>query len=178
MPDLWCWRHPKAWGTAGRCIGRSDVPVDPRKAKRLAHRIRVAARAAALPKVVAVSPLRRCREVGRWLHRWGWRVRVDARLLELDFGAWDGQAWNDIAWAEVQAWQTDFLHHRPGGGEALIAIAQRAREFLADPGRPALAVGHGGWMNALRCVSADATFVDAAGWPAPPRHGSCQRLTG
>ena len=38
------WRHPQPVGAAGRCIGHTDLPVDARKAKRLAHRIRQAAR--------------------------------------------------------------------------------------------------------------------------------------
>ena len=46
--DLWCWRHPPARGASGRCIGRTDLRVDPRKAKRLAHRIRRNARQHAL----------------------------------------------------------------------------------------------------------------------------------
>ena len=77
---LLAWRHPKARGAAGRCIGQTDLAVDPRKAKRLAHRIRTLARRERLPRVVTVSALRRARDVGRWLARWGWRVQVDARV--------------------------------------------------------------------------------------------------
>ena len=169
---LWCWRHPRAEGAAGRCIGRTDLAVDPRRAKRLAHRIRHAARVHGLPRAVQVSPLARSRAVGRWLRRWGWQVVVDARLGEVDFGAWDGLPWTQIAWPEVEAWQHDLLHHAPGGGESLAHLAARAQAFADAQRGPVLLVGHGGWINALRHVPPGCTAVAAADWPAPPRHGA------
>jgi alpha-ribazole phosphatase len=176
--DLWCWRHPRAEGAAGRCIGRTDLALDRRRAKRLAHRIRASARRQGLPRVVCVSPLARCRDVGRWLRRWGWRLVVDTRLLELDFGAWEGRLWDDIAWAEVEAWQADLLHHAPGGGESLQALALRVQAFVAAQAGPVLLVGHAGWINALRAVAPGCTALAAADWPAPPRHGERVRWPG
>ena len=67
MNRMEAWRHPRPDGVAGRCIGHTDVPVDRRRAKRLAHRIRCAARREGWPKGVWTSPLRRCADVGRWL---------------------------------------------------------------------------------------------------------------
>jgi alpha-ribazole phosphatase len=170
--ELWIWRHPKPIGAAGRCIGQTDLPVDPRRAKRLAHRIRQHARREGLPHDIWSSPLRRCAEVARWLRRWGWRHHVDARLLELDFGAWDGQAWTAIPHAEVAAWEADFTDHAPGGGESLGQLRVRVGGYLADPAgerRPRLIVGHAGWINALRT---GARAVVAVGdWPVPPRYG-------
>ncbi len=82
--DLRChaWRHPRPRGVAGRCIGRTDVAVDPRKARRLARRIHrealrevaqgqaapgLTAQVQPAPSVVCCSPLRRCRDVARHL---------------------------------------------------------------------------------------------------------------
>lgn len=169
--ELWCWRHPRAESAAGRCIGVTDLPVDRRRARRLAHRIRQAARRHGLPRQAAVSPLRRCRDVGRWLRRWGWRVTVDQRLRELDFGRWDGQRWSDIAWAEVTDWEADLLHHAPGGGETLAALALRVHGYAADVARgaaPCIVLTHGGWMNALRAVPPGTQHLASSAWPAPP----------
>lgn len=168
---LLAWRHPQARGAAGRCIGQTDLTVDLRKAKRLAHRIRSVARREQLPHEVTVSALRRAREGGRWLARWGWQVHVDARLNELDFGAWDGLPWSAIAWSGVQAWQDELLHHAPGGGESLAALAARVRSFLAEPA-PAmrLVVTHGGWLNAWLHVPAGTTALAATDWPPAPPH--------
>ena len=174
--QLWLWRHPKARGAAGRCIGRSDLRVDPRKAKRLAHRIRATARRQALPHMLWVSPLQRSRAVGHWLARWGWTVRVDARLRELDFGRWDGRAWADIPWAEVQAWEADLLHHAPGGGESLAQLSRRVQAFAGEGAAAArLVVSHGGWINTLLHVPPGCSRLAPADWPAAPPHGALRR---
>jgi alpha-ribazole phosphatase len=175
--ELWCWRHPAARHAAGRCIGRTDLPVDPRKAKRLAHGMRRAARLHGLPRRVWVSPLRRAHAVGLWLRRWGWQLRVDPRLQELDFGRWDGRAWADVPWAEVEAWQADLLHHAPGGGESLAQLALRVHAWAAECGPlPCLVVAHGGSINALRVMPPGAARLPASGWPIAPRHGSLTRV--
>ena len=171
QPELLAWRHPKMRGAAGRCIGQTDLVVDPRKAKRLAHRIRAMARRERLPRAVTTSALRRARDVGRWLARWGWQVQVDARLNEVHFGTWDGRPWADIAWAEVQTWEDDLLHHAPGGGESLAALCARVHSFLTEPAPPVrLVVTHGGWLNAWLHVPCGATAVAATGWPPAPPH--------
>ena len=174
--SVWAWRHPKPQGAAGRCIGRTDLPVDPRRARRLAHRIQSVARREQLPREVWTSPLARGREVGRWLARQGFRLHVDARLAELDFGSWDGLPWSDITRADVAQWEADFLHHRPGGGESLAGLMQRVREFLQEravPGGALLVVGHAGWMQAAACLHGPAP--SAATWPRAPGYGSLQR---
>ena len=177
VDELWCWRHPPARGAAGRCIGRTDLAVDPRKAKRLAHRIRAAARRQVLPHEVWVSPLRRAHAVGRWLQRWGWRLHVDARLCEMDFGQWDGKAWAEVPWAEVEAWRVGLLQHAPGGGESLLRLAARVHAFAGDvASNPRLLVSHGGWINALLHVPPGLQDMAASAWPAPPRHGSLTRV--
>jgi alpha-ribazole phosphatase len=173
---LWAWRHPKPQGAAGRCIGRTDLPVDPRRAKRLAHRILSMARREQLPREVWTSPLARGREVGLWLARQGFRHRVDVRLSELDFGRWDGLPWSRIVPQEVAQWEADFLHHRPGGSESLAGLMQRVREFLQEhavPGGALLVVGHAGWMQAAAGLHEPAPC--AATWPPAPAYGTLMR---
>lgn len=169
------WRHPRAQGAAGRCIGRTDLPVDPRRAKRLAHRIRATARRESLPRVIWTSPLARSRDVGRWLRRWGWAHRVDARLSELDFGDWDGREWSSIDRAAIDAWAADLLHAAPGGGESQARLRARVASFLGQhrAAEPLLVVSHGGWIVAWQ--AGERGVSEAADWPAPPRHGSLTR---
>lgn len=168
---LHAWRHPRARGAEGRCIGRTDLAVDPRRAKRAAHRLRAFARRAGLPRIVVTSPLARCRVVGRWLARWGWQHRIDAALLELDFGRWDGRPWACVPRAEVDAWCADFVRHAPGGGEPVGALLERVRAF--DPGAARLVVTHGGWLSAALWLHASGGVEPPVPvrWPAAPRHG-------
>ena len=165
------WRHPRPQGAEGRCIGaRTDLAVDPRRAKRLAHRIRRVARLHELPRMVATSPLRRCADVGRWLKRWGWQHRIDAALAEVDFGAWDGRAWSSIPVAEIDAWCADLARYVPGGGEPLQVLLKRVGAW--QPEGIACIVTHGGWMLARRWLDEHADRVPtAADWPAAPGYG-------
>lgn len=172
---LAAWRHPPARGAHGRCIGHTDLPVDPRRAKRLAHRIRAQARRWGLPCHVVTSPLQRSADVGRWLARWGWRHRIDPALSEVDFGAWDGRPWADIPRQAVDTWCADFVHHAPGDGESVAALLRRVRDF--DPGPARVIVTHGGWLSAVAWLqSNDAAAPASASWPGAPRHGSCTLL--
>ena len=167
MTAVTIWRHPKPRGAAGRCIGsRTDLPVDPRKAKRLAHRIRAHARRHGLPRELATSPLARSAAVGRWLKRWGFRWHVDAGLAEMDFGRWDGKPWHEITPVEFDRWMNDFTGFDFEGGESLSALMARASAWQPSC---ALAVGHGGWITARGWITPETPTP--ATWPAPLGYG-------
>ena len=173
-PLLYIWRHPRPVAAAGRCIGRTDLPVDPRKAKRLAHRIRCHARRHGLPREVHTSPLQRGAEVGRWLARWGWVHRTDAALAEIDFGAWDGQRWDAIGEPAVSAWCRDLANYRGHGGESVSDLFDRCTRWLdrvaAPPAR--CVVGHAGWINAARRLRQGGGLpLAASDWPAALGYG-------
>lgn len=170
MPAFTIWRHPKPRGAQGRCIGgRTELQVDPRKAKRLAHRIRAHARRHGLPRQVVTSPLARAAAVGRCLKRWGFRWRVDAALTEADFGSWDGKSWSDIAPAEFDRWMADFSGFDFNGGESLQALLVRVANWQPPC---ALVVGHGGWINARLWIHQNKGQLPTPGsWPAALAYG-------
>lgn len=177
--EVWAWRHPAAAGAAGRCIGRTDLPVDGRRAKRLAHRIERCVAQHGLVRVVWTSPLARCAAVGRALRRRGFVHHIDPRLAELDFGAWDGRPWAGIAHAEVAAWEADLARHAPGGGESLVQLVARARTFVAERRAemttgPLLVVAHAGWIRALQLDPAE--LPAASHWPAAPSHSALVKV--
>jgi alpha-ribazole phosphatase len=173
MNQLIVWRHPKPHGARGRCIGRTDLRVDPRRAKRLAHRIRAQVRRVGGARVVHTSPLERCAAVGRWLRRFGFAHRIDADLAEMDFGQWDGLQWSDVSREQVRVWEDDFLHHAPGGGESLAQLFERVRRFAVAHEGTCLLVGHAGWINAWLWLQ-QRPDIDptASAWPAPPAYGA------
>jgi alpha-ribazole phosphatase len=164
------WRHPRPRGADGRCIGaRTNLPVDPRKAKRLAHRIRAHARRHGLPREVVTSPLARAADVGRWLQRWGFRWHVDAALAEMDFGAWDGRSWLDIPPQQFERWMADFNGFGFDGGESLRALLARVAAWQPPC---ALAVGHGGWITARRwCLEREGQAPSPDAWPMALAYG-------
>lgn len=170
------WRHPLPREAAGRCIGRTDVAVDRRKAKRLAHRVRQWARRHRAQRIVVTSPLRRAADVGRWLARWGWTHRIDERLSELDFGSWDGRSWREIGAVPIEAWCADFLRHAPGGAETVAQLLQRCDAVLRES--PCCVVAHAGWISAALWLARHEGEPSAAQWPGAVAYSSLTVLRG
>lgn len=173
-PSCCVWRHPPPQEAAGRCIGHTDLAVNRRKAKRLAHRIRQHVRRQGWAREVHTSPLARSADVGRWLARWGWRHHIDAALVEIDFGAWDGQRWDAIDVGAIDAWCSDLAHDRSHGGESVSALFERCGRWLGRTAglAPRCVVGHAGWINAARLLhQGEGPPCSASRWPAALRYG-------
>lgn len=158
---LYLVRHLKplvADAVCGVCYGSSDLPVDPHL-----HAEALPALRAQLPSGVPVfsSPLLRCASLARALSN---DVRLDARLAELDFGAWEMQRWDAIARAEIDAWAADVARYRPGGGESVFDMALRIGAFydelLAQRLPAAVLVCHAG---AIRLLAARVRGLNPAG---------------
>lgn len=143
-------RHTRPDVAEGICYGRTDLGLAPGFAAEAARLV------ADLPAVAAVvtSPLARCRRLAeRIAAARGLALAVDARLVEMDFGRWEGQAWSDIPRHELDAWAADLMHACPHGGETVADLAARtaaALDDLARGPRPVLAVTHAGVIKAAR----------------------------
>jgi alpha-ribazole phosphatase len=151
---LYLVRHPRPDVADGTCYGRSDLPLAADPAP-VADALR-ALLPAGLP--LYSSPLARCRALAELLHP---QPRFDERLRELDFGAWEMQAWDAIDRAALDAWAADPLHFRPPGGEAVADLRRRIRDFLDELAEDAVLVAHAGVMKL--CV-AELAGVPATEW--------------
>jgi alpha-ribazole phosphatase len=162
-------RHTAVSGADGLCYGRTDVPLAASFAAEAA-----AVRAALPPRpwTLYASPALRCRLLAETLDA---PVTVDPRLGEVDFGDWDGRAWNDLPRAALDGWCADFVHVRPPGGESFTDLIARAEDFVADiarrhAGGTVLAVTHAGIIRALLAPRRGLHYADAFGIAVP--HGS------
>jgi alpha-ribazole phosphatase len=135
-------RHPRPLVEPGICYGRLDVAGEHPElaAARLLREL-----PAGLP--VYSSPLRRCRELAEQLQS---QPIIDARLAEMDFGDWEGRAWDAIPRREIDAWAADVAGYAPPGGESPAAVQQRALAFVAGLQVPeAVLVTHAGVIRVL-----------------------------
>ncbi|MEW6763630.1 MAG: histidine phosphatase family protein [Pseudomonadota bacterium] len=154
-------RHPQPDVAPGICYGRSDIAASPSAIAAVAQGLHEAGLPGDLP--VFASPLRRCAELA---DRLGVPVTYDARLAEMDFGAWEMQPWDAIPRAEIDAWSADLLHYRPGGGESVSDVARRVAAFsdaLRQANHPrALLVCHAGSMRLLAALHAGGSVEETA----------------
>ena len=131
---LWLVRHAAPLVAPGTCYGAMDVSADAAATHAAATRL-----AAALPVAPRVfySTLQRCEQLALDLQalRPNLTVTPDARLREMDFGAWEGRRWDDIAKKDIDAWTAAFATHAPGGGESLGTMLARVSAALQSAQR-------------------------------------------
>ncbi|RSZ55190.1 phosphoglycerate mutase [Massilia atriviolacea] len=167
-------RHLAPQVASGVCYGRTDLAVDP-----VLQALALPALRGRLPAGVPIfsSPLRRCAALAAALG--GAAVQYDARLAELDFGAWEMRRWDDIERAGVDAWAADMAGYRPGGGESVTDMARRVAAFYADRMRAAspesIVVCHAGTIRLLlaraRGLGPEAMALEAAQRPHAIAYG-------
>lgn len=166
---LYLVRHAQPDVPEGVCYGSTDLAVVADHQRHVMTQL-----VAALPARVPVfsSTLQRCRTLAIDLAR---ELDVDdpvldARLAEMDFGAWEMRAWSAIPREEIDAWAADLEGYRPGGGESLLAVARRVRAFHEDLRARRLAaaivIGHAGTIRlllaGLQCATPEEMVARAA----------------
>ena len=98
---------------------------------------------------VWTSPAQRCRVVAEAIGP----HRVDERLQEFDFGAWEGLRWDAVPRAALDAWAANPAGFAPPGGESGVALEARVRAFAAAlPAGDHVVVTHGGPLKILVAV--------------------------
>lgn len=166
---LWLARHARPLIEEGLCYGALDVAADDNETAAAAGRL-----AEVLPEGVDVlsSPLRRCTQLAQALARLRPDLvpRLDPRLAEMDFGAWEGRPWDSIERTEIDAWTSDFAGYRAGGsGECVSQFAARVHQLLQEArgaGRDQAWIAHGGVFKVLLHRLDGTALATAEDWPA------------
>jgi broad specificity phosphatase PhoE len=150
-------RHAESsWNAAGRWQGHGDPPLSDRGRAQANALARELAREAI--DVLVSSDLRRAAETAAILGQArGLRPELNPRLRELDLGDWAGLTRDQIertAGDALRRFEAGDLEVRPGGGENLREIEQRAFSAVtelvdAHPGRRLAVVTHLGVIRAL-----------------------------
>ncbi len=168
---LWLVRHAMPVIASGVCYGASDVPADVVGTEAIAKTL-----ALALPDgvVVVASPLQRCACIAASLTvlRPDLRWLTDTRLQEMNFGAWEGQAWDAIDRRDMEAWTADFADWRCGGAESVRDVMQRVGSAWDDAKTSRVEtawITHAGVIRAATLIAKGTReMVNSAQWPREP----------
>jgi len=133
MGQFFLVRHGESqWNAENRLCGRTDVPLSEggrRQAKSLAERLRP------IPfEAFYSSPLQRALETAHLISEFVGLLPVpEQRLVELDYGLWEGRTSAEIAASDPEtfrAWDADPAQVAPPGGESGLEAQQRVISFL------------------------------------------------
>jgi alpha-ribazole phosphatase len=142
-------RHPAPQIEPGICYGRLDIPIYPNAD------IEALARNPMFDgsTIIWTSPAHRCRRLAdRIADALSIPLIADPRLLELDFGAWEGKPWDEVPRAELDRWAADPLAFRAPGGESGGELIARVNDFLAGLSQDCVVVSHGGPLRVLSAL--------------------------
>ncbi len=145
-------RHaPTAWNQAKRLQGRTDIALAP---EGIAAARSWRADAAWGAYQVLASPLKRAQETARLLFP-GRDIALDPRLMEMDFGSWEGKSLAELRsepGAEAEARESLGLDFSAPGGETPREVQARLQPLLTEiavAGRPTIIVTHKAVLRAL-----------------------------
>lgn len=148
--EIYLVRHTSVNVAKGTCYGQTDVALAATFTEELALIQK------ALPQqfdAVYSSPLTRCTQLASALSAIPANLSTD--LLEMHFGDWENQNWNDIDQTALTPWMEDFVNVRTPNGEALTDLYQRITNFIAqlrtEKHQHVLIVAHAG---PIRCFLA------------------------
>ena len=183
MHTLCLIRHARPLIEQGVCYGHLDVSAEVNANAQDAQTILASMSARGVtPDVIYTSDLQRTRQMADALHAHFVHVPliVDQRLREMNFGCWEGHAWNDIPKAEYDSWIENFPDYQFGGMESCQQVLIRVIDFYRDMratlevnaqttqrSQQILCVTHAGVMRALRYYleTGNETISSASQWP-------------
>ena len=177
---LWLVRHAQPLVASGICYGRLDVAADAPATAQCAQAL-----AALLPPGTRVrsSPLQRCEQLTSALHglRPDLTYKIEPRLQEMDFGQWEGRAWQHIAPAELAAWTDDFAGYAAGhSGECVRSFMARVGAVFDGLQGPSdtLWITHAGVIRAVDLLARGLRQpTQASQWPLDaPNYGQWRTL--
>lgn len=122
-------RHTAVDIPSGTCYGQTDVPLLPSFPVEAAD-VKVRLSSYEPLDAVYTSPLSRCTLLAG---RCGYADAVrDVRLLELNFGAWEMQRYDEIRDLRLKEWYQDYLHVPATDGESFVQQLARVSRFLDE----------------------------------------------
>jgi probable phosphoglycerate mutase len=84
------------------------------------------------PVAVVTSPLQRAVDTALAIaESWELDVERDERLIEIDYGEWEGRGFAELPTQELRRWRAD-PEYAPPGGESLALVQERVSECASE----------------------------------------------
>ena len=126
--EVYVIRHTAVAVGGGICYGQSELGLASSFEEEL-QQYKLELGAVGPFDLVYSSPLGRCRILAEALNL-GVELIFEPRLMEMNFGLWEGRAWSDIEAEALNKWMGDFVEERTPEGECLRDLYERVGAFL------------------------------------------------
>jgi alpha-ribazole phosphatase len=149
--EIYLIRHTAPLIEKGICYGQSDIPLADsfeeewnKLQEKLPEKI----------DCIFSSPLRRCLLLAEKIQQF-YQVPIieDKRLMEMNFGEWELEAWNDIEQPALNKWMNNYVCEPCPGGESYSDLIFRVNAFVEDLRKLSvkriLIVTHGGVIKSF-----------------------------
>lgn len=108
------------------------------------------------------SPLQRCTILANYLSASDYKI--DKRLMEMNFGTWELQNWDDIPSEQIGPWMKDFVNVNVPNGESFLELHNRVLSFIEEKKEDAsslVIVTHAGVIRSFLCEQMNLDLKDA-----------------
>lgn len=119
-------RHTSVAVPLGTCYGQTDVPLADTFTVEaaLVHR---SIKHHHYDKVYC-SPLSRCTRLANFCGHPS--PTIDSRLMEMNFGSWENQRWDEITDPHLTRWFESWISQRTTNGESFNDLCERSTSFI------------------------------------------------
>ena len=165
--EIYLIRHTKVNIEKGVCYGQKDVelaesyPEELQAVKENLKDIEFDA--------IYTSPLSRAKKLANDIYPE--QVLEDKRLMELNFGDWEGKVWDEIKDPFLEVWMEDFVNKKCSNGESFVMLRDRVLEFwneLKSKDLKRVAVfAHGGVIRTIQAIEKNIKLEDSFNEPTP-----------
>lgn len=148
--EIYLIRHTSVGVEKSICYGQSDVPLS----ANFENESNSILSQFDLKEVFQIytSPSSRCTNLARKFNK-NIEPILDSRIMELNFGKWELQKWDEINPNELNPWMEDFVNVNCPNGESYRELAVRTFEFLKEivkqQHEKIIVISHGGVIRSL-----------------------------
>lgn len=158
------YRHPTPDTVQGLCYGRWNIGLAPSAAAEIRN-------ACANPPdfdYIVSSPSWRATQLAEALAAaTGKPLEMDERLMEMNFGKWEGEFWSDIDRSESDPWAENPWDLAPPKGESYSMVHSRIGAVLLEAPPGGCFVTHAGPIRAAMMIQHGISFAEAFANPVP-----------
>lgn len=146
--EIYLIRHTKVEVPANTCYGQSDVSLADSFEKETESILEKLSNTDHF--ICYTSPLTRCKSLANKISTR--EIKLEPRLMELNFGDWELKTWKNIGKESFDEWNEDFVNNKVPGGESYFELSVRVKSFwkeIIKKKEDSILVTHGGVIRAL-----------------------------